>query len=105
MRASVAAQWRLWAEDAHAGREMGVVDLGFVVRDGWSVVRKAICYARRVDLLAVVHAEEVEVGSRIRRKCGITEEGWGEWPGMGSELLGHERGEGCRVLSGLKRIR
>lgn len=38
MGASVTAQWRLWAEDAHSGRQMGMVDLGFVVRDGWGVV-------------------------------------------------------------------
>lgn len=50
---------------AHAGREIGVVNVGLIVRDSQSVVGKAVGDARGVDLFTVVHAEEMGVGARI----------------------------------------
>ena len=67
-----------------------MVDLGFFVANGRGVIREAICHACRVDLLAVVHGEEMRVDTRIRGKGGIVEEGLGHGPSIWRVLRRNE---------------
>ncbi len=83
---------------------MSVVNVGLVVWDSWSVVRKAVGDGCGVDLFAVVHTEELRIEARIRRKGGVGEEGGGELPGIGISLV-HGWMKLWRKVRRLERVR
>ena len=87
-----------------------MVDHGLFVADGRGIFRKAICHACGVDLLAVVHAEEIGIAARIGRKGRVLGERVGHWPYIWREVgwderLGELRGKhwtwGVRVEEGI----